>query len=68
VITWWSLVPSRRRHRLSTRAGLGAVLAARYDVAPPVTPLGGEDVAIDVFHHLVYVTAATGAFELLDRR
>jgi hypothetical protein len=26
-----------------------------------------EDVAIDVFHHLVYVGAAALAFELLDR-
>jgi hypothetical protein len=28
---------------------------------------GKKDVAIDVFHHLVYVSAAAAAFELLDR-
>ena len=39
----------------------------KYEVAPPVTEWGGEEVAIDVFHHLVYVTAAAAAYELLDR-
>ena len=37
------------------------------DVAPPVTQWEIRDVAIDVFHHLVYVSAAAAAFELLDR-
>jgi len=39
----------------------------RYEVAPPVTRWRAEDVAIDVFHHLVYVTTAALAFELLER-
>ena len=39
----------------------------KYEVAPPVTQWGREEVAIDVFHHLVYVTAAGIAFELLER-
>jgi hypothetical protein len=39
----------------------------KYEVAPPITRWGREDVAIDVFHHLVYVSAAAAAFELLDR-
>jgi hypothetical protein len=39
----------------------------KYDVAPPVTEWEPEDVAIDVFHHLVYVGAAALAFELLNR-
>ena len=39
----------------------------KYEVAPPVTEWGVEEVAIDVFHHLVYVTAAAAAYELLDR-
>jgi hypothetical protein len=39
----------------------------KYEVAPPVTEWGREEVAIDVFHHLVYVSAAALAFELLDR-
>ena len=39
----------------------------KYDVAPPITEWEGEDIAIDVFHHLVYVTATAVAYELLDR-
>jgi len=39
----------------------------KYEVAPPVTQWGREEVAIDFFHHLVYVGAAALAFELLDR-
>ena len=39
----------------------------RYEVAPPVLEWAPEDVAIDVFHHLVYVTAAAKAYELLAR-
>ena len=39
----------------------------KYQVAPPITEWEGEDVAIDVFHHLVYVTATAVAYELLDR-
>jgi hypothetical protein len=39
----------------------------KYEVAPPVTEWAAEDVAVDVFHHLVYVGAAALAFELLDR-
>ena len=39
----------------------------KYEVAPPVTQWGTEEVAIDLFHHLVYVTAAGIAFELLER-
>jgi hypothetical protein len=39
----------------------------KYEVAPPVIDWTAEDVAIDVFHHLVYVGATALAFELLDR-
>jgi hypothetical protein len=39
----------------------------KYEVAPPVTEWAAEDVAIDVFHHLVYVGATAAAFELFDR-
>jgi hypothetical protein len=39
----------------------------KYEVAPPVIEWEAEDVAIDVFHHLVYVGAAALAFEFLDR-
>ena len=39
----------------------------KYEVAPPVTEWGKKEVAIDVLHHAVYVTATALAFELLDR-
>ena len=36
------------------------------EVAPPFVFWGKEEVAIDLFHHLVYVTATAVAYELLD--
>jgi hypothetical protein len=39
----------------------------KYDVAPPVFDWPPEEIAIDVFHHLVYVTATAKAYELLER-
>jgi hypothetical protein len=38
------------------------------DVAPPVYLWPRQEVAIDAFHHLVYVTATGVAYGLLDRR
>jgi hypothetical protein len=61
------------RPRLATGAHFVALWGSalyslpKYDVAPPVTQWEKEDVAIDVLHHLVYVTAAALAFELLER-
>ena len=39
----------------------------KYDVAPPVTEWSAQDLAIDLLHHLVYISAAAKAYELLDR-
>jgi len=39
----------------------------KYEVAPPVIEWEVRDVAIDVFHHLVYVGATALAYELIDR-
>lgn len=36
-------------------------------VAPPATEWGGEEVAIDAWHHVVYVAATAAAFEWLRR-
>ena len=36
-------------------------------VAPPVTMWGGKEVAIDAWHHAVYVVATAVAYELVDR-
>ena len=48
--------------------GSAIVTLPKLDAAPPVSQWGKEEVAIDLFHHLVYVTAAATAYELLDGR
>jgi hypothetical protein len=59
--------------RLATPAHFAALWGSalyslpKYEVAPPVVEWAAEDVAIDIFHHLVYVAATGLAFELLDR-
>ena len=64
---------SASRRGAATPAHFGAVWGSALvtlpalEVAPPVTMWGGEEVAIDVFHHLVYVAATGLAYELLDR-
>jgi len=39
----------------------------KYEVAPPVIEWEAKDIAIDVFHHLVYVGTTALAYELIDR-
>lgn len=57
----------------ATAAHLAAVWGAEQvtlpalGVAPPATEWGVKEVAIDVWHHLVYATATGAAYELLDR-
>jgi len=59
--------------RLATPAHFAALWGSalyslpKYDVAPPVLEWGAEEVAIDVFHHVVYVAAAAAAYEALER-
>jgi hypothetical protein len=48
--------------------GNEAVMLPALDVAPPFWRWGATEVAIDVFHHIVYATATGVAYELLDRR
>jgi hypothetical protein len=48
--------------------GSAIVTLPKLEAAPPVTQWGKEEVAIDLFHHMVYVTAAAAAYELLDGR
>jgi hypothetical protein len=66
------------RAGLSSKAAAGAHLGALWvseqvmlpylEVAPPVTMWGGKEVAIDAWHHLVYVTATSAAYDALARR
>ncbi|HEX4735570.1 MAG TPA: hypothetical protein VH247_14245 [Thermoleophilaceae bacterium] len=44
------------------------VMLPALEVAPPVTMWGGREIAIDAWHHLVYATATSAAYEALDRR
>jgi hypothetical protein len=45
--------------------GSALVMLPALEVAPPVVFWGRDEVAIDVFHHLVYASAAGVAYELL---
>jgi hypothetical protein len=59
--------------RLATPAHFAALwgsalyMLPKYEVAPPVTEWEAEDVAIDLFHHLVYIGATALAYEWLNR-
>jgi hypothetical protein len=48
--------------------GGAAVLLPALDVTPPVTRWGRTEVAIDLFHHLVYATTTGLAYTWLTRR
>jgi hypothetical protein len=60
--------------RVASPAHLGAlwvseqVMLPALEVAPPITVWGGKEIAIDAWHHLVYATATSAAYEALDRR
>ena len=47
--------------------GGALVMLPALDVTPPVTEWGRTEVAIDVFHHLVYAVSTDLTYELLDR-
>jgi hypothetical protein len=47
--------------------GGAAVMLPALGVAPPITTWGKQEIAIDAWHHLVYVTAVAVSYELLDR-
>lgn len=44
------------------------VVLPTLDVSAPAWEWGGEEIAIDGFHHLVYATATGLAYQWLDRR
>lgn len=47
--------------------GSAATMLPALDVTPPVTRWGREEIGIDLFHHLVYETAASTTYELLHQ-
>ena len=47
----------------------GAVAAlARLEVAPPITEWGRNEIAIDLWHHAVYIGATAATYGFLQRR
>ena len=46
--------------------GGALVMLPALDVAPPVWKWEREDLAIDVFHHVVYVATTAAAYELIS--
>jgi hypothetical protein len=46
--------------------GGALVLLPALEVTPPVTEWGRQEIAIDAWHHLVYVTATGAAYQLLS--
>jgi hypothetical protein len=46
--------------------GQEVVMLPTLDVAPPITLWGKDEVAIDVWHHIVYATATGIAYEALS--
>lgn len=47
--------------------GSEQVMLPALDVSPPLTEWGAEEVAIDAWHHLVYVAATGATYRWLDR-
>ena len=47
--------------------GTALVLLPSLRVAPPITEWSTDEIAIDAFHHLVYITATSLAYSALKR-
>lgn len=47
--------------------GTEATMLPSMDIAPPIPEWGAKEIAIDVFHHLVYVAAFAGIWHLLGK-
>ena len=48
--------------------GSSLLVLPSLEVSPPITDWKGEDIAVDLWHHIVYVVTAGLAYELIDRR
>lgn len=60
-------VPAALAHLAAVWGGEQVVLPAT-GVAPPATEWGATEVAVDLWHHVVYVTATSLAYAWLDDR
>jgi hypothetical protein len=60
--------PAATAAHLAAVWGTEQVMLPALDVAPPLTEWGAKEVAIDAFHHLVYVGATGVAYSLLDQK
>ena len=62
-------IPNSLTHWMNFAAVWGneQVALPALGVAPPLTEWGAEEIAIDVFHHVVYVSATGAAYEALQQ-
>jgi hypothetical protein len=58
--------PAATAAHLVTVWGSEQVMLPALGVTPPATQWGAKEIAIDAWHHLVYVGATGTAYELLD--
>jgi hypothetical protein len=47
--------------------GGAQVILPALDVAPPITKWGGEEIAIDAWHHVAYTVVTGVAYSIIDR-
>ncbi len=59
--------PAATAAHMATVWGSELVMLPALDVAPPLQEWGATELAIDAWHHLVYVTATGLAYRFLDR-
>lgn len=60
-------IPAAAAH-LSAVWGAEQVVLPATGAAPPATEWGATEVAVDLWHHVVYVVATSAAYAWLDRR
>ena len=68
LLRFAGLSPAATTGHFAAVWGSAAVELPILGVAPPFWRWGKLEVAIDVFHHVVYAVATGIAYELLDRR
>lgn len=59
--------PAATAAHFATVWGTEVTMLPGLEVAPPLPEWGAEEIAIDVFHHLVYAAAFAAAWYLMDK-